>query len=295
MTSTWLVGVDGSDNARRAADWAVEQARDRDVRMVILATWTAPLATNGMLPGTLALPNWSELEDELRRSTEQLAADLSRRDVDVEGRIAQGPAGRALVEASRHAQLLVVGARGLGRVKGLVLGSVSQHCVSQAVAPTAVIPPGVAVGPVDRIVVGYDGSTNARLAAQWALGFAARDTSVTFLDALPLLPSLPGDLVRERFPAEVAAAEAEFEAHMRELDPQDRAHHAFVIADPRVALHEASNDADLMVLGARGRGRLAAMLVGSTTTWMLNGATRATVVVPPTGSGGVVSRIPGTC
>jgi nucleotide-binding universal stress UspA family protein len=67
---------------------------------------------------------------------------------------------------------------------------------------------------------------------------------------------------------------------MDEVDSDHRAVHAFVIADARVALLEASQDADLLVLGARGRGRLAAMLLGSTTTWMLNGATRATVVVP---------------
>ena len=280
MTSTWLVGVDGSDNARHAAEWAIAQARGRDVRIVILATWTIPLVTNGMLPGTLALPDWSELEHELQRSTEQMAVELTTSDIEVQARIAQGPAGHALVDASRQAQLLIVGARGLGRVKGLVLGSVSQHCVAHAVVPTVVIPMDAARGPARRIVVGYDGSVNAQSAARWAQEFAAPDSTVTFLDAFPLVPSLAAEVVRERFPAEVEAAEAEFEAHVGELDPEERAVHAFVIADPRVALLEASKDADLVVLGARGRGRLAAMLVGSTTTWMLNGATRATVVVP---------------
>ena len=68
---------------------------------------------------------------------------------------------------------------------------------------------------------------------------------------------------------------------MGELDPDNRATHSFVIADARAALLDASQRADLVVLGARGRGRLSAMLLGSTTTWMLHGATRATIVVPP--------------
>jgi nucleotide-binding universal stress UspA family protein len=281
MTSTWIVGVDGSDNARRAAEWAVAQATGRDVSITVLATWSVPIATDGMQPGAYALTDWSELEAELQRSNEALAAELSRDGVEVRAGVAQGPAAHVLIEASRDADLLVVGARGLGRVKGMVLGSVSQRCATHGVVPTAVIGIDAPLGPARRILVGYDASTNARAAAQWALDFADPDAAVTIMDALPLAPSLAADRVRERFPEEVGAAEAEFGAHMSELDPDGRATHAFVIADPRVALLDASQDADLLVLGARGRGRLAAMLLGSTTTWILNGATGATIVVPP--------------
>lgn len=280
MTSTWVVGVDGSEDARHAAEWAVDQAAGRDVRIVVLATWTTPVAATGMVSGGLVLPDWSELESELQHSTAVLATELSRNGVVVEARTAQGPAAHILIEASREADLLVVGARGVGRVKGLILGSVSQRCVSHSVVPTAVIAMEAPLGPARRIVVGYDASTNAQSAARWALGFAGLDATVTILDALALAPWLAPDLVRERFPAEVDAAEAEFRCQMGELDPLNRALHSFVIADARLALLEASQSADLMVLGARGRGRIGAMLLGSTTTWMLHGATRATIVVP---------------
>lgn len=281
MTSTWVVGVDGSENARHAAEWAVDQAVGRGVHVILLATWTVPLVSTGMVPSTIAFPDWSALESELQRSTEALAAELSRDGVEVEARIAQGSAAHALIEASREADLLVVGERGLGRVKGLVLGSVSQRCVSHSAVPTAVISLEAPLGPARHIVVGYDASANAHRAAQWALGFAEPDAAVTILDALALAPWLAPDVVRERFPAEVAAVESEFHANMAELDPHDRASHSFVIADARLALLRASQDADLVVLGARGRGKLGAMLVGSTTNWMLHGATRATIVVPP--------------
>ncbi|QQS25100.1 MAG: universal stress protein [Actinomycetota bacterium] len=280
MTSTWIVGVDGSDNARHAAEWAIDQAVGRDVRIVVLATWTLPIVPMGAMSSMAVLPDWSDLESELRRSTEALATKLSRDGVEVEARIAQGSAADVLIEASREADLLVVGARGLGRVTGLVLGSVSQRCVSHSVAPVAVIAMEAPLGPARRILVGYDASANARTAAQWALGFAQPDAAITILDALGIAPWLAPDLVRERFPVEVEATEAEFRTHMGELDPDNRADHSFVIADARVALLDASTRADLVVLGARGRGRLAAMLLGSTTTWMLQSATRATVVVP---------------
>jgi nucleotide-binding universal stress UspA family protein len=281
MTSTWIVGVDGSENARRAAEWAVDQAAGRDVRIVVLAAWTVPMMATGMLPGGGMLPNWPELESAVERSTEELAAELARDGVTIEARTEQGPAAQVLIEASREAALLVVGGRGLGRAKGLMLGSVSQRCASQAVVPTAVIGDEAPLGRARSIVVGYDASVNARRAAQWSLEFAGPDAEVTILDALALAPWLPADVVRERHAAEVEAVEAEFQAHMAELDPNHRAIHTLVLADARVALLEASQQADLLVLGARGRGRLGSMLLGSTTNWLLQAATCAMVVVPP--------------
>jgi nucleotide-binding universal stress UspA family protein len=283
MTSTWIVGVDGSDNARHAAEWAVDQAIGRDVRIILLATWMVPLVPTGMMSGGIVLADWSVLEGELQRSTESLATSLSRDGVAIETRIAQGPAAHLLIETSRQADLLVVGARGLGSVKGLILGSVSQRCATHSAVPTAVIAMEAPLGPARRILVGYDASANAQTAARWVLEFAEADAAITILDALALAPWLTADRVRERFPTEVEAAEAEFRAHMAELDPDDRATHSFVVADARVALRDASQRADLVVLGARGRGKLAAMLLGSTTTWMLQAANRATIVVPPPG------------
>lgn len=279
MTQTWVVGVDGSENARHAATWALDQADGRDVRIVLVASWSVPVTAGGFGAGVV-WPDWSDIETGLQQSTEALAAELARPGVTVEARTVQGPAARALVDVSREADLLVVGARGLGGAKGAMLGSVSQRCVSHCVVPTAVITADAPVGPAQHVLIGFDGSANARAAASWGLAFATPDATITVLDALALAPWLSPDMVRERFAGEVEAAESEFQAQMGELDPDGRATHTFVLADARAALAEASEQADLVVLGARGRSRLRAALLGSTTTWMLGGATRATVVVP---------------
>ncbi len=280
MAATWIVGVDGSDNSLNAVEWAIDQAVGRDVRIVLLATWSVPITTGGMFAEGFPVYDWHDYEQSLLSSMTAIASQRARDGVTLEPAVGQGPAAHVLIEASRDAELLVVGARGLGRVKGLVLGSVSQRCASHSTVPTAIISAEAPLGRASRAVVGFDGSQNARTALEWALQFIADETSLTVVDALPVAPWLPADVVRNRFTQEVEAAEQEFRTHMAELDPDNRADHSFVIGDARVKLTEAAEGADLLVLGARGRGRLGAFLLGSTTTWMLNSAKSATVVVP---------------
>lgn len=282
MTTTWLVGVDGSDNSLHAVEWTIDQAVGRDVRVVVVAAWSPPIMTGGGAPEGVALQYWDEFSQSAATIADTVVAERARDGVRLEARVVEGSPAQVLLDAGRDAELLVVGARGHGRVKGLVLGSVSQRCVTHGTVPTAIIPPAAPLGAVRRTVVGFDGSPNARHALQWSLRFFADDISITVVDALPVAPWLPPATVRRRFAEEVDAAQSEFEAHMVELDPGHRAEHSFVLGDARVKLTEAAHDADLVVLGARGRGGIGSLLLGSTTTWMLHNATRATVVVPAT-------------
>ncbi|MGD9998252.1 MAG: universal stress protein [Ilumatobacteraceae bacterium] len=280
MTATWIVGVDGSENSLHALEWAIDQAVGRAVRLVLLSTWSPPLTAAGRFPEAAPLYDWHEFEQSLLEKTRALASERTRDGVQLEAVVSQGPAAQALIDASHEAELVIVGARGLGRVKGLVLGSVSQRCASHGVVPTAIIGPDAPLGPARTAVIGFDGSPNARGALEWALRFVDDAATITVVDALAVAPWLQDDVVRARFAKEVEAAEREFGAHMAALDPTNRAGHSFVIGDARVKLADVTRDADLLVLGARGRGRVGALLLGSTTTWMLHNATCATVVVP---------------
>lgn len=285
---TWVVGVDGSEGSRTALEWAVIQATGRDVEIVALCTWRAPILPSDAIGQPGLLMDWDGFEAELRRRLDEIIASVQRDDESTVPRIVpkieQGRAAHTLIEASHGADLLVVGSRGRGGLGGVVLGSVSRQCATHARVPVAVVPDDVALAPVRHLVVGFDGSRNARAAVTWALQFAgadaAIDTRIDVVRSVELAPWMDEAGVRERFPAEVEKAAAEFDTDLDQLDPDRRTRRSLKLQDARQALAEAAAGADMVVLGARGHGRFAAALLGTVSTWMLHGASRATVIVP---------------
>jgi nucleotide-binding universal stress UspA family protein len=141
--SVIVVGVDGSDGARDALHWAAEEARMRGAGLRAVHAWQVPVAVySGGGFGPVAAPDWSDdLEKAARvglaRWLEAAADDL--RGVDVEQRVEAGPAAAVLSDAAADADLLVVGSRGLGGFKELMLGSVSHQCAQHAPCPVVVV------------------------------------------------------------------------------------------------------------------------------------------------------------
>jgi nucleotide-binding universal stress UspA family protein len=133
-----VVGIDGSATSHRALDWALREARRRDVAVTVVHAWAPPYV------GSVMAPAVGYDEGELERAGRELvdaavdAADTT--DVTVERRIVCGGAGPALVDAATAASLVVVGSRGRGGFKGLLLGSVSHHVTHHATCPVVVIP-----------------------------------------------------------------------------------------------------------------------------------------------------------
>jgi nucleotide-binding universal stress UspA family protein len=137
-----VVGVDGSPGSVHALAWAGREARLRNVTLEVVAAWTYPTPVL-LVPVAPDPPQVKTLRKEARemieRALEKVADDVAG--VDVERRVVEGDTSAALLDRAKGADLLVVGSRGLGGFRGLLLGSVSQQCVQHAASPVVVIPP----------------------------------------------------------------------------------------------------------------------------------------------------------
>jgi nucleotide-binding universal stress UspA family protein len=139
-----VVGVDGSEGAKAALRFALEETRLREDTLRAVHAWHVDLS----VPGIEAAyqPPATALEEHRRFAEAALEAALSEVGVDaggveIERRVVEGRPAAALVEESRGADLLVVGSRGHGGFAGLLLGSVSQQVVHHADCPVVVVRP----------------------------------------------------------------------------------------------------------------------------------------------------------
>ncbi|MGD0439012.1 MAG: universal stress protein [Acidimicrobiales bacterium] len=132
-----VVGVDGSPQATFALEVAIEEARLR--RAVLHVTYAYP-AMGAQITGSTAKEYYGETEHDARQVLERAAAAAqSMEGLEVEWLGIPGNPSEVLIEASRGASLLVVGSRGLGGFRGLLMGSVSNQCVHHAHCPVLVV------------------------------------------------------------------------------------------------------------------------------------------------------------
>ncbi|GLB62202.1 hypothetical protein NCCP2495_00800 [Dietzia sp. NCCP-2495] len=133
-----VVGVDGGPDSLRALQWAAEYATAVDAPLVALTAYQLP-----NIYGPYAMAGWegsSELESSAREMLAHAVRSALGDDASVKSAVLQGHAAKSLIAASRDARLVVVGSRGRGGFRGMVLGSVSQHVVPHAHCPVVVLP-----------------------------------------------------------------------------------------------------------------------------------------------------------
>lgn len=134
-----VVGVDGSEGSLEAVRFALEEARLRGGKVAAVFAWSIPFVADvptGLLP---------EMMDDFRSDAEalleeQIAAVGDTGGVEIERVVVEGPPAQALVHEAERAALLVVGSRGRGGFKGLLLGSVSSQCAQHAPCPVVIVP-----------------------------------------------------------------------------------------------------------------------------------------------------------
>ncbi len=140
--STIVVGVDGSEGSLAALRFALEEARIRGAEVKAVNAWHVPPAVygGGWAPASVDFDEFRKLAEEaLQKTLDDVGASAAG--VTVTPMLLEGqPADLLCAEAKNPDDLLVVGSRGLGGFRGLLLGSVSQQCVHHAVCPVVVVP-----------------------------------------------------------------------------------------------------------------------------------------------------------
>ena len=128
-----VVGLDGSPGAKAALAWACDEARLRGGTVHMVCAYQEPwaLASGAISSSEAVVELRSAMADDAERLLEEARASAPE-DVEVTGEGILGPPGQALVASAGEDDLLVVGSRGRGGFKSLLLGSVSQYCASHA-------------------------------------------------------------------------------------------------------------------------------------------------------------------
>ena len=131
-----VVGVDGFESSKAALRWAIRQAKLTGAVVEAITAWHIPVGT-GWVP-TPDMPDYQE--DAFAVLTEAIN-EMSTVDPDVQvcPRVVEGRAGQVLVDAADGADLLVVGSRGHRGLAEALLGSVGQHCATNASCPVVII------------------------------------------------------------------------------------------------------------------------------------------------------------
>lgn len=280
-----VVGVDGSAAALDAVRVAVREAeyRQRPLRVVHAFIWPltgAPLTPVPGAPVTAGLRNQAEqYVTEAVEQARKIAPDLR-----ITGVVVDGAPTPVLVEEARGAVLTVLGHRGLGGFAGLLLGSVTVQVAARAQSPVMVVRGEArADGPV---VVGVDGSELSTKAVAFAFEEAdRRDASLVAVHAwLFPTPVGPGDILPLVYDLDAAEGEeertlAESIAGFADRYPQVPVRHRVVRGSPGRVLVEASKGAQLVVVGAHGRGAFGGLLLGSVSHAVLHHGHSPLVIV----------------
>ena len=266
-----VVGIDDSPAARVAVQWAAREAELRKIALTLVHAISPEVATWLKTPLPAGVMRWQQ--DHGRRLIDQalkVVEEASQRGgpAGIHTEILASGAVPTLIDLSKDAEMVVAGSQGSGRWPGRLLGSVSSGLLRHAHCPVAIIHdedlslPHPAQAPV---LVGIDGSPASESATAIAFDEASRrQVGLIALHAWSDLDvsEWPGI----DWPATQSMAEevlAERLAGWQEQYPDVQVSRTVVQAQPARQLVERSEEAQLVVVGSRGRGGFAGMLVGS--------------------------------
>ena len=296
-----LVGFDDSDHSVLALHYAARAAQRMEVPLTVVTAYTVPTmayADAALIPSVPAeVARLAAAQEQLEQAREHLRGYPGEVDLRTE----HGDAAGVLVRLSAEAQLAVVGARGRGGFLGRMLGSVSSALPAHAHCPTVVVPQqyeiSTAAGP-ERfapvaddapVVVGVDLYQPSENAIQHAAVAALnRRAPLQLLAVMPrpdawgqaYMAWLPDPGILDRHREELTKELEVFAEKLRAQHPELTVTAEVLLSDPVTPLLQASTTAQLIVLGTRGRGRMASTLLGSVSQAVLLRAEGPVMVVP---------------
>ena len=290
-TGKVLLATDGSEDASLAARVAADVATTtgREVHVVHVLEPLPRYAYPGITPETYSL-----VEDKRRAQAGELLAREADRLRSEGAEVAEvhprvGPIVDEILDSGDElrASLIVMGSRGRGLVKNLLLGSVSEGVVHHSKRPVLVARGEQGAWPPARVVVGDDGSEMARQAAEFAAEIAKPfRSSGVLVRAYPELPEIDAE-GRSFDPRLVDDALRRSERDLRERADKlegalgRRLRAQIALGDPAAAiLREAEEENVLVALGSRGLGPVRRMRLGSVSTKVLRAAKGPVLVYP---------------
>lgn len=283
-SNTVVVGVDGSESAQRAVRWAAEEAVRRSASLrIVHAELPLPadaLDMTGMARGAL--------HDEAWRWVHHATGVAGKVDpeLEIQVRVEVHSPVWMLEEESETAGLVVVGSRGLGGFSGLLLGSVAVALSCHGKCPVVVVR-GEGPVPGAPVVVGVDGAPENRVVVDRAFEEArAQGTSLIAVHAWD--PPMRDEEIARGFgivwseldKVRAAMLDQRLEA-CADRYPGVRVERHVVHGSPARRLVELSAHASLLVVGSRGRGGFAGMVLGSTSQALIRHALCPVLIVRP--------------
>lgn len=278
-----VCGVDGSPSSLDAVAWAASEAHRRSEPLVIVHAWQFPLY-HVPLDSPVVTPEDGGLE----KAAEQVVAEAEQRaretapDVAVTGRLISGGAAGAILAVAAQADLVVLGSRGLGGVTGLLVGSVGVQVSAHAPCPVIVVrrlEEAAEEAPHrGQVVVGVDGSEPARAALAFALDEADRmgvglvAVSVYHPPTVVADAGVPTGLSPDDLESGASQMLADQLQQCRQAHPDVPVETRVIESSTGWALVREAAGSALLVVGSRGHGGFAGLLLGSVSQYALHHA-----------------------
>jgi len=285
--STVFVGVDGSADGDTAIRWAARDASMRSLPVTLIQVVAASPANSMMGPhGTMTQRQEDQAHQIIERARRIVGELDGQKPAEVHTEVTYAAVVSALIDASKDAQMVVVGSRGRGGVGRQMPGSVAWGLIKHAHCPVAVVhDPGTAQLEINHrapVLVGIDGSPASEAATALAFDEASRrGVPLVALHAwndVGVFPLLGMDWRKYRDQGQEVLGERL--AGWHEQYPEVHVRRRLVCDLPARWLLDESKNAQLVVLGSRGRGGFPGMRLGSVTSRVVRSARVPVIVVP---------------